>query len=195
MADQKHLVVIDDSPWNIASAKLTLADHRLTVFDDLGKAFDFIALGWLRLDQVDAVLTDLMMPVGGLTECKRPVDFLVKKHAQATDIIPAGLALAWLAAMQGVKSVIVSDLNHHHGVIPTMLEEGQKRVEDHCLDMGASLVSFVRADYVELVGKDWDEDARCLVDRKEDSEPNLDRTVKNWLSAARVAGIFPPEEG
>ena len=98
--DALRILVIDDTPENIASAKKGLAGHRLTTVGGYELAMEF-----LSAMSFDVVLTDLHLPMSSKTMGDKFV---------LGQLVPYGLLLMVEAARQGAKHVaVVTDLSHH----------------------------------------------------------------------------------
>lgn len=96
-----RILVIDDKPANIASAKKTLAGHLLTSVTGYEDAMNILAKG-----KFDVVLTDLHLPMSS--------KMLGDKAFKLGELVPYGILLMIEAARQGAKYVaVVTDLSHH----------------------------------------------------------------------------------
>ena len=111
-----RILVIEDNPEHIESAIQTLRDKDLTIIDNVAEACDKMKnLSWVR--EFDAVLTDLMLPIG---DYRGTLHFDIKDR---TEQIPAGLVFAIRAKNAGVEHVgICTDSTRHNSVICAMLE-------------------------------------------------------------------------
>ena len=99
--DAKRILVIDDTPKHIASAKKTLAGHHLTTVMSYEDAMEV-----LEKKKFDVVLTDLHLPMSSNT--------LSRDAFKLGELVPYGILLMIEAARQGAKQVaVVTDLNHH----------------------------------------------------------------------------------
>ena len=100
-ADAKRILVVDDTPRHITSAKKTLRGHRITTATTYEDAMDI-----LERDKFDVVLTDLHLPMSSRT---------LSPHAfKLGELVPYGVLLMIEAARQGAKHVaVVTDLSHH----------------------------------------------------------------------------------
>lgn len=98
--DALRILVIDDTPENIASAKKGLAGHRLatvTGYED--------AMKILGSEKFDVVLTDLHLPMSSKT---------MGDKFKLGELVPYGILLMVEAAHRGAKYVaVVTDLSHH----------------------------------------------------------------------------------
>ena len=95
-----HILVIDDMPENIASAKSCLAGHHLTTVTGYQEAMDV-----LGREKFDVVLTDLYLPMSLQT---------MWDEFRLGELVPYGILLMVEAARQGAKHVaVVTDLSHH----------------------------------------------------------------------------------
>ncbi len=101
-----RILVVDDNPIHRASAETTLSGHEVVIISDYVSAEKTI-----NIEHFDAVLIDLLMPVGSLawtTKAKKALSQFLNQE------MPIGWALALLAALRGTKYVaIVSDDGHH----------------------------------------------------------------------------------
>lgn len=98
--DALRILVIDDTPKHIASAKLGLAGHHLTTVMGYEDAMEILAR-----EKFDAVLTDLHLPMSSKT---------LGDRFKLGELVNYGMLLMVEAARQGAKFVaIVTDLNHH----------------------------------------------------------------------------------
>lgn len=96
----QHILVIDDTPTNIASAMLGLASHYLTTVTGYQDAMDV-----LGREKFDVVLTDLHLPMSSRT---------MGDKFKLGELVPYGILLMVEAARQGTKHVaVVTDLSHH----------------------------------------------------------------------------------
>lgn len=140
--DAKRILVIDDTPKHIASAKKTLAGHRVITATNYEDAMDI-----LEREKFDVVLTDLHLPMSSRT---------LSPHAfKLGELVPYGILLMIEAARQGAKHVaVVTDLSHHDDPFSAAFDhysrfpvqiEGAKvlmlhaRVNDEGKDWGAAL--------------------------------------------------------
>jgi CheY-like chemotaxis protein len=99
--DALSILVIDDTPKHIVSAKSGLAGHKLTVATGYEEAMEI-----LGKEKFDVVLTDLQMPMSSRT--------LGPDAFKLGQLVPYGIMLMIEASHKGVKHVaVVTDLNHH----------------------------------------------------------------------------------
>jgi len=95
-----RILVIDDMPENIRSAKKGLTGHRLTTATGYEEAMEI-----LSREKFDVVLTDLHLPMSSKTMGSKFV---------LGQLVPYGILLMIEAARQGAKHVVVvTDLSHH----------------------------------------------------------------------------------
>jgi CheY-like chemotaxis protein len=100
LPDALDILVIDDTPKHIVSAKKCLAGHRLTTVTGYQAAMDA-----LSKEKFDVVLTDLHLPMSSKT---------MGDKFQLGVLVPYGILLMIEAARQGARRVaVVTDLNHH----------------------------------------------------------------------------------
>ena len=98
--DALRILVIDDTPKHIASAKSGLAGHKLTVATGYEEAMEILAS-----QKFDVVLTDLHLPMSSKT---------LGDAFKLGELVPYGILLMIEAARHGAKFVaVVTDLNHH----------------------------------------------------------------------------------
>lgn len=99
-ADALNILVIDDTPANIASAVRGLAGHKLstaTGYED--------AMTILESQRFDVVLTDLHLPMSSQT---------MGTKFRLGELVPYGILLMIEAAHRGATYVaVVTDLSHH----------------------------------------------------------------------------------
>lgn len=101
LPDALSILVIDDTPKHITSAREGLAGHRLTTVTGYQEAMDI-----LEKHKFDVVLTDLHLPMSSRT--------LGPEAFKLGELVPYGILLMIEAARQGAKFVaVVTDLNHH----------------------------------------------------------------------------------
>ena len=179
------ILVIDDSPWNIASAVETLASHDVVTVDNIEQARRVL----LEKPKFDAVLTDLWMPRGEFSGDGA----ISTRHAPKMDAdsqIPAGLVFAIKASNLGIKTVICTDSDHHRDWICSLLDlVGLVSLSEN--PKWARGDSHQRIAYVE---------ARCasMSARWEDnkiipcgsSDMNESQTIKDWGRAMKSSGLF-----
>lgn len=100
-SDAKHILVVDDSPQNIASAKKLLAGHYLTTAESYDEAMEI-----LDKKKFDIVMVDLYLPVN--------FGSIASKTFRLGDLVTYGFLLMCEAARKGAGHVaIVTDLDHH----------------------------------------------------------------------------------
>jgi len=176
------ILVIDDAEHNRASARMTLADHDVTVIDNVLEAFKVLDV---RRMQFDAVLTDLMMPIGLFRGA-------MSKTAVPPRVgVPAGLVFAIKASNLGIRSVICADSNHHHDWICALLDllvdkhgSHGRRISDH-----AKQVAFVELGTVAMLAT-WDAQNKIIVLDENCWKKDVPR-IKHWREAMVESGIFP----
>ncbi len=176
------ILVIDDSRWNVESAKLTLKDYELVVVDTVKAAYDI-----LEGDEIfDAVLTDLMMPVGSFKGAMN-----TQEYGSPEDPIPAGLVFAIQAANKGMRTVVCTDANHHTDWICSLLDlvgSAWKPAEKAMMR-----IAYVEARCAPVEGY-WDENSCKIVLDKEWWKRNDKQLVKDWLGVMENSGLFPEVE-
>jgi CheY-like chemotaxis protein len=99
-----RILVVEDNPLHIESAKVLLAEHSVTVVSGFDQALD-------ELERMpDVVLTDCMIPKGG----DRTMSPEGKRLAESQGPMPYGPIIALHAIQKGVKKVgIITSGNHH----------------------------------------------------------------------------------
>jgi len=98
--DALRILVIDDTPENITSAKKGLAGNRLTTVTGYEDAMNV-----LGSEKFDVVLTDLHLPMSSKT---------MGNKFKLGELVPYGILLMIEAAHRGAKHVaVVTDLSHH----------------------------------------------------------------------------------
>jgi|GEM_PF-6129627 len=125
------ILVIEDNPANIESAKKSLAGHEVTVLTTLNDAFNFF-MKWMRIRSYgadghdkhevfpfDFVLTDLHISTDGYLEDTEKGDGI---SIRGLESLPAGMALAMAVANLGVRVGIVSDSDHHKNAYNLLLD-------------------------------------------------------------------------
>ncbi|MDP3899934.1 MAG: response regulator [bacterium] len=171
------ILVIEDSPRNIASARLTLADHELTICDNIQAAYDVLSD---KTQSFDVVLTDLFLPLGSFEGA------MSRRYENSPDNqLPAGLVFAIKAINREMPCVICTDANHHTDWICALLDLINNGLGPYPEDRKRKIV-YVEARYVYLDGS-WDEDTQMLVQEKDD--PSV--TIKDWGMAIKFSNFFP----
>lgn len=188
-----RILVIEDSPWNIESAKLTLKDHELTIATNILEGYE--CLDWWVDPQskkrmapsFDAVLTDLFLPPG---------NFQYSEYAAITrkippESMPAGLVFALRAMNLGIRTLIVTSVNHHDDWLCNVLDilgrrgwettnEGRKPKDE----VGQRLVSLV---YETMLDSNWADGHIVKCDWREKHSPSM----KDWLESMKRSALFP----
>ncbi len=129
------ILVIDDRPENVESAKKTLAGHQLTVATTVQEAFDILFAWGVRGERegFDVVLTDLNMPLGRFTGYDRgsfvgqdaggkEEKQIYRQSEEGKIELPAGVTFALAAANLGALVGICSDRNHHRDWSTALLD-------------------------------------------------------------------------
>jgi CheY-like chemotaxis protein len=99
-ADALVILVIDDTPENITSAKNGLVGHHLTTVTGYEEAMNV-----LSKEKFDVVLTDLHLPMSSKT---------MGRKFKLGELVPYGILLMVEAAHRGAQHVaVVTDLSHH----------------------------------------------------------------------------------
>ncbi|VAW16236.1 hypothetical protein MNBD_BACTEROID05-50 [hydrothermal vent metagenome] len=175
------ILVIDDSPWNIASVVETLAGHNVVTVDNIKEAYQVLKDN----SEFDAVLTDLWLPRGKF--CGE-IATSYAPRLTADEQIPAGLVFAIKASNLGIRTVICTDSDHHRDWICSLLD----LVGHVPPSEGAKGDSHQRIAYVE---------ARCASMKARWEDGNIipceygdmgeSPTIKDWGRAMRFSGLFP----
>lgn len=180
-----RILVIDDAEYNRASALLTLAGHDVLVVDNVSRAFKFLDGHRPRFD---AVLTDLMMPIGNFRGA-------ISKSATPPQMeIPAGLVFALKASNLGIRSVICSDSNHRLDWICALLDllmdkHGSQKAR---MSDPAKRVAFVELGTVPMTAV-WDDKQKAIVFDAGCWKQDVPR-IKDWHEAMIESGLFPEIE-
>lgn len=167
----KKILVIDDSPQNVASAHLTLQDFDYTVVDNIADAYEILQEGEIKFD---VVLTDLWLPRGNFTGAMRGTD-------SPDELIPAGLVFAIRAANSGMTVVICTDSDHHQDRLCSVMDlindwENESRLV-HYVEARICPVEGVWRDGEIVLCEDW---------------LDLDGPYpKDWKKAMQNAEILP----
>lgn len=204
------ILIIDDSAWNVASAKQTLDGHDITVINTVKNAYTLI-MGYseynggpdIHMKDFDALLTDLYLPVGNyegqmytpakvrVNEINAPEGFVEQTEQVARGQIPAGLVFALAAMNAGVRTVICTDTDHHRDWICSLMDliTHTKRPE------GQRKIAFVEARMVHLKAI-WDEGTQTIVPaeiRGEEYDKRIwnGRFIKDWKRAMEKSYLFP----
>lgn len=140
LPDAKRILVIDDKPENIISAKKLLAGHKLTVAEGYE-----IAMKILGTKKFDIVMTDLYMPMSS--------HMLSDKFFRIGELVPYGFLLMLEAALRGAKEVaIVTNLDHHNDPFAAAFEHFSKFI----FKIENAKVKIIRAK-IRNKAKDWQE--------------------------------------
>lgn len=140
-SDAKHILVIDDSPRNLISAKQLLAGHKLVVAEGYEQAMEI-----LSRKQFDVVLTDLYLPMSS--------NMLSSEAFKLGELVPYGFLLMCEAARKGAGHVaIVTDGNHHADCFSAAFDHFSK----FCLTIERAKVMMLFAKLNNDGSKDWRE--------------------------------------
>ncbi len=165
------ILVIDDSPWNVASAHLTLKGYDYKVVGSITAAYDTLKSG----EKFDIVLTDLWLPRGDFTGAMSDGD-------TATTLIAAGLVFAIRAMNDGMKVVICTDSDHHQDRLCSVMDlinantHGKKKAI-YFVEARRCPINGVWENGEITLSKDWYE--------KPGPKP------KNWLEVMKFTGLVP----
>lgn len=108
----------------------------------------------------DVVLTDMMMPMSGLT--------LAPGYFKPSEQVPYGYVIALRAALRGAKYVaMVTDTNHHHGAMSAALDQLSsgyytEGFKPNFLINGAKCM-FVHAPFTDDQSKNWGQVLKDLI--------------------------------
>lgn len=164
------ILVIDDQPYNVASARMTLEGFDCRVVDNIAEAYDVLKSG----ERFDIVLTDLWLPRGTFTGAMWEGD-------SADTQIPAGMVFAMKAANNGMRVIICSDSDHHEDRLCSLLD----LVKGSPVGDKGQVISFVEARTCPVEGT-WENGQIVLSD---DWYTKPGPHPKNWLGAIQSAGI------
>ena len=168
------ILVIDDQPYNRASAKLLENDgHEVTIVGTIKDAFQYLPYPH-RTTSFDLVMTDLFMPIEGYRRTLRS-DIELPSGA-----IPVGLIFAIASSNAGLPTIIVTDKNHHTDVICTLL----KLIESQRMDVSvrSGKICVQRADSSPLLHP-WDEDAQKINTAAKRPMNYKGPLIKDWALA------------
>ncbi len=172
------ILVIEDSARNIASAKLTLAAHDLTIVTNTSEAVEALRY---NEERPDAVLTDLYLP----------------RSTTDSTLEPSGLCLALHAVKRSIPVVICTDANHHQDpIVETLsrclyqLHSYNEKLKNECAN---TKIGFIDARCVHLKKKSWNGSELVDYDGPDetDSGCNISVLIKNWgLILERMTNDF-----
>lgn len=144
--DALRILVIDDTPKHIASAKKGLAGHRLTTATGYQEAMEL-----LGNEKFDVVLTDLHLPMSSKT---------MGDKFKLGELVPYGILLMIEAARQGAKKVVVvTDLSHHDDPFSAAFDH----YSQFPISIEGAKVRMLHARFSEE-GKDWAEALQRIAD-------------------------------
>ncbi len=169
----KKLLVIDDQPYNVASAHMTLTGYDYKVVDSIATAYNLLKSG----ERFDVVLTDLWLPRGEFTGAMRGGD-------TATTPIPAGLVFAIRAMNDGMKVVICTDSDHHQDRLCSVMD----LIGDGTSEKKG--IHFVEARCCPVEGT-W-ENGEIVLSKDWYNKPGPH--PKDWLQVMKYAGLMPYEK-
>lgn len=137
--DAMRILVIDDTPKHIASAKKGLAGHRLTTATGYQEAMEL-----LGNEKFDVVLTDLHLPMSSET---------MGDKFKLGELVPYGILIMIEAARQGARKVgVVTDLSHHDDPFSAAFDHYSR----FPISIEGATVRMLHARVSEQ-GKDWAE--------------------------------------
>ncbi len=141
------ILVIDDSPKHLASAKILEQNgHEVTCTDSYMEGVRLVQLGGF-----DAVLADLLMPAEEFQLGGEGLSFFGHET-------PIGFAFALIAAQAGISKVaVVTDTNHHHHPMSAAIDWVKKP-----LVVNGSTVQFMHAVLNEDGSKNWEHALKIL---------------------------------
>lgn len=141
LPDALSILVIDDTPKHITSAREGLAGHRLTTVTGYQEAMDI-----LEKHKFDVVLTDLHLPMSSRT--------LGPEAFRLGELVPYGILLMIEAARQEAKFVaVVTDLNHHADPFSAAFDHYSR----FSVQIEGAKVSMLHARLNQDGEKDWKE--------------------------------------
>lgn len=195
-----RILVIDDSPWNIESAKITLVEYDLTTANSIDEACQK-----LNDEEFDAVLTDCFIEIGSFNGA-----FMgggVNERRLPEDLIPAGLVFAIKAANKGIRAVLCSDANHHDNHIASLMDLLVGHYGKHAGEGGGrdfytieGRDSDVKIAYVQRAYMNgyWDREAGKIVEGKipdefyrPENRHKRPPVPKDWKKAMAESDLFP----
>lgn len=139
LPDALRILVIDDTPQHIDSAKRGLAGHHLTTATGYQEAMQL-----LSSERFDVVLTDLHLPMSSKT---------MGDKFKLGEMVPYGMLLMVEAVRQGARRVgIVTDLSHHDDPFSAAFDH----FSQFLIPMGTAEVRMMHAKMVDGA-KDWAE--------------------------------------
>jgi CheY-like chemotaxis protein len=145
--DALRILVIDDTPKNIASAKKTLAGHHVTTVTGYEAAMKI-----LTKQRFDVVLTDLHLPMSSKT---------MGDKFRLGELVPYGMLLILEASRWGTRFVaVVTDLGHHDDPFSAAFDHYAHfpvRIEQ-------AKVLMMHAEKMEDGSKDWSAALRRLTE-------------------------------
>ena len=126
-----RILVIEDSPDHIESAKRTLEGHELTIVSYFDEAMEL-----MKPDEFDAVLTDMMLPMSNKLD---------KNYYKTTDPVSCGFIIALRATLCGAKYIgMLTDINHHKGAMAAALDY----LDNHLMYLNTSTCNSVRPNFI-----------------------------------------------
>jgi CheY-like chemotaxis protein len=115
MTEKMNILVVDDKPENIEAAKILLGnDHNLRLAKDYYQAIEQLQNG-----KLDALLTDMMFPLGSPGIYNPPTEDNYEER-------PLGYAVALYASRPHIavpRIALLTDLNHHSNAIGATFDE------------------------------------------------------------------------
>ncbi|MFA6494894.1 MAG: hypothetical protein WC246_00815 [Candidatus Paceibacterota bacterium] len=145
LANPKRILVIDDTPQHIRSAKKGLAGHQLTTvmgYDDAMEA--------LATETFDVVLSDLHLPMSSK---------MLGDTFRFGGLVPYGILLMIEAARRGATHVaVVTDLSHHDDPFSAAFDHFSR----FSVQIEGAKVMMLHARVTEE-GKDWVASMQSLV--------------------------------
>lgn len=148
LPDALRILIIDDEPMNIASAKKTLAGHRLSTVTGYEDAMNI-----LEKEKFNVVLTDLHLPMSS--------KMLSDKAFKLGELIPYGILLMVEAARRGAKHVaVVTDLNHHDDPFSAAFDH----YSNFPVKIEGAKVVMMHAPMIEIKKNKWVKDWAMVLD-------------------------------
>lgn len=147
-----RILLVEDNPASIESAKMQFADHELTVTTSCAGAIEILEACKTKDDLYDFILTDMEIPVGNHRS------YSAIQESNPESLLPGGLVIALCACRSGFRCLLLTDSNGHRSVMGLMINR---------IGYGDHLRRGIREDVVVVVtqpkwietplgkGKDW----------------------------------------
>ena len=152
------ILLVEDNPESIESAKMQFADHELTIVSSCEKAlgaFRGHCSRWERHKLYDLIMTDMEIPIGEDTLTSGSAI----RESNPTSLLPGGLVVALFATKLDVPCLVLTDANGHKSVLGYMIEEIVSSSTRRPSDGGKGLLATnTRPSWIDTPlgkGKDW----------------------------------------